>query len=928
MKKFWWNYFFLFSFFTLISFFAISSYWGNSNFDRKEIHFKKLNKKERKKARSDYYFNILRDPSTNSIPENIRTKELEFAKKLPRKNSFLKTNSSGFIWTEVGPNDVGGRTRALAIDINNSNTIIAGGVSGGIWKTIDNGESWQLKSNNNEAFSITSIVQDTRNGFTNIWYACGGEINGNSASDRGFTARYYGNGLFRSTDNGETWNAVENSKSNPTKWDSNFDYMSKLLIHPTTGTLFAVANGVGIIKSTDGGITFTTSLGGLNDHYYADVIVKSDGTLIAVLSEYGFNETKTNTPGIYKSTNDGSSWTNITPVDFPSAHDRSVLGTSNLSTKIFYVLTFTGEYLADENEDVKLFKLSIDNSVTENLSNNLPKFESESFELQGHLYSQGGYDLAIAVKPDDDNFVIIGGTSLFRSTNGFSTAITNPKLNWIGGYHSSEFFYPNLHPDIHIIAFDSKNPNQVWVGHDGGLSFTNNISEESYTEFFPWINKNNGYNVTQFYTVSISSKADDYRIMGGTQDNGTPYFRWNNLSSSSQDFSSGDGAYCYFASSTYAYTSVYNGQIYRFKYDTQGNLQWNSNTTEVTPLDATDQLFINPFAIDLVPTERYMYYPAGNKLWRNNDIRGQNNAQEITNYWSEYPDLAMQTDYSISALAVSTANPEHILYYAGFNSQSIPKIYRLENSHTATNGFTDVSISLSPIGSYIHNIAINPENGNEIIIVLSNYNIVSLYHSIDGGQNYTEIEGNLAGDVANPGPSIRTAIIHPYNNSNYYFVGTSAGLYSTTNLNGSNTIWEQESSDEIGNVVVEFLDARTSDGTIAVATHGRGIFIGKPEGAVSINENITVENKFNLSQNYPNPFNPSTTINFSIPKTQNIKLNVFNSNGELVKTLISKNLPSGEYSVNFDGENISTGIYYYRLEGDNFSSTKKMILLK
>ena len=926
MKKYIKNYFvhFLLSFVVLFSSFDL---YTNSLNSKSEFHFKKLGRKERKIVRDKYFFNMLRDPNTNNIPDNIRNRELDFAKKLPKKDNLLKSNTAGFDWNEVGPNDVGGRTRALAIDVTNSNIVIAGGVSGGIWKSTDKGTTWQLKSSN-EAYSITSIVQDPRNGFTNNWYACGGELNGNSASDRGFTARYYGNGLYKSTDNGETWSSIENSKSNPTKWDSNFDYMSKLLIHPTTGTLFAVANGLGIIRSTDGGANFTTSLGGLNDHYFSDIIVKTDGTLIGVISEYGYNDTKVNPPGVYKSNNDGSSWTNITPADFPTVHHRSVLATSKLATPVFYILTFTGETFNDNNENVKLYKLSTDNSVTENLSANLPKFESTSFKLQGHLYTQGSYDLAMAVKPDNDNFVLIAGTSLFRSTNGFSTLITDQKLNWIGGYHPTEFFYPNLHPDIHVIAFDPLNSNNVWVGHDGGLSFTSNISDESYSDYFPWIDKNNGYNVTQFYTVSISKKLDDFRIIGGTQDNGTPFFRWNDLTANSTDFSSGDGSHCYLASSTYAYTSIYNGKIYRFKYNTQGNLEWNANTTDVTPDDATDQLFINPFVIDPVPTERYMYYPAGNKLWRNNDIRGQNDAYDITNYWSEVQGLAMPTNFTITAMGVSTKTPEHVLYYAGYNNQNVPKLYRLENAHTATDGFTDVSISNAPSGTYVHSISINPENGNEILVVLSNYNIVGLYHSVDGGQNYTAVEGNLTGTDTNPGPSIRSAVILPYNGTKYYFIGTSTGLYSTTNLNAENTVWEQEASDKIGNVVVEYLDARTLDGTIAVATHGRGLFIGKANGSVDVNDNIKIENEFSLSQNYPNPFNPSTSIDFTIPKTQNVKLCVYNSTGELVKTLVNKNLVNGKYSINFDANNLTSGIYYYRLESDNFNTTKKMILLK
>ena len=92
------------------------------------------------------------------------------------------------------------------------------------------------------------------------------------------------------------------------------------------------------------------------------------------------------------------------------------------------------------------------------------------FGGEERINSQTGYNLTLAIKPDDENFVMIGATSLFRSTNGFATKPNNAKLDWIGGYHPTYFGYPNFHPDIHSYSFDPNNPNAMWWGHDGGLS--------------------------------------------------------------------------------------------------------------------------------------------------------------------------------------------------------------------------------------------------------------------------------------------------------------------------------------------------------------------------------------------------------------------------------------------------------------------------
>lgn len=89
-----------------------------------------------------------------------------------------------------------------------------------------------------------------------------------------------------------------------------------------------------------------------------------------------------------------------------------------------------------------------------------------------------------------------------------------------------------------------------------------------------------------------------------------------------------------------------------------------------------------------------------------------------------------------------------------------------------------------------------------------------------------------------------------------------------------------------------------------------------------------VPQQFELSQNYPNPFNPSTTIRFSLPVQTQLKINIYNMLGELVKTLAEGIYDAGYYSINFEATEFSSGTYIYRLECNNFTETKKMILLR
>lgn len=774
-----------------------------------------------KAGRWDYFFRMLRDPATNQIPADIREKELRFARQLAQIPMKMKPLIPAGQWKEAGPSDVGGRTRALAVDITNSNIIIAGGASGGIWKSTDHGNTWTLKSTSSQIMGITSLAQDPRPGHTNTWYYTTGEFTG-SAQDMGWRALYYGNGVYKSTDNGESWKILPGTEaSNPTAWSSYFSFCICVIVSPVTGSVFVASNGLGIFRSADGGNSFTMVLGGINEHMFSDITVAGNGTLLAAISSGPQGSSPKNTPGIYKSTDNGTTWTSITPSDFPTVHQRTALCIAPSNPDVAYALTYAGKN-SKGNEVVQFYKLKISSGTFENRSQNMPDF---GYALEDFINTQNNYNMVIAVKPDDENFVLIGATSLFRSRNGFASKPGSGKLDWIGGYHPESFFYPGLHPDIHSFSFDPFDPNKMWWGHDGGLSYTSDIRNAAYEKYFPWENKNNGYNVTQFYHISIPAVANDNRIMGGTQDNGTPYFTFDGTTSTPfTDVSSGDGGYSYFAKN-YAYTSSQYGKIRRLHYDAGGNVLWASEGYSViNPKDAANQLFVNPFAID-PNNEDVMFYPAGTELWRNTQLSSIPEYENTTTYgWEKLSGFTLPQGYQYSALAVSSSAPSHILYCAASSSTSAPMILKLVNAHSSGASPVKSSIPGISAGAYIHNIAVNPADGNEIIVVLSNYNVKSIYYSSDGGTSFTGIEGNLDGTTKNPGPSVRAAAIMPAASGKIYFAATSIGLFSTTAINGESTQWIQESGDKIGTTVVNSIAVRPADGKIIAGTHGRGAF--------------------------------------------------------------------------------------------------------
>ena len=723
----------------------------------------------------------------------------------------LKSINDPFDWKEVGPNDIGGRTRAIAYDARNADIILAGGTSGGLWKSTNGGQNWTKKTDILDHLVVSAIVQNPFD--QDEWYYSTGE----------YYASLDGSGIFKSTDNGETWNQIESTKYDDIRYSSAFDYILNLAISPTTGSYFFGSNNFGIYRSTDKFETTQLVLGNFGQQKSADVAVTKEGVVIAALSS-GFSEdTQTQSPGVYISRNDGLNWTNITPPSFPTEPDRSVIGTSESNPNIFFVLTDAGE----DTLSLHRFDISDPDSITtSDRSNGIPDFGQI-----GTQNLQDGWNMMCKIHPTNPEVIFIGGTNLFRSTDGFSstTITTDTSKYWIGGFGYDEFYYPNHHPDNHNLIFHPTNPNIAISAHDGGLSKTENIMAERVV----WSDIDEGYNVTQFYKISIHPEAEDERIMGGTQDNGSPYFSFSfeEASSTSFDASGGDGATNYLGNN-YLVSSYQRGVLLKWNYT---NGQFLTDKSYIKPSGSTDQLFIHPFVVN-PSDENYLFYPELDHLWRNDQVISiTSSLNGGTQGWTELEDINTGTiSHTITALAFSKNNPSNILYFGGSDiskdRNQIPVVKRLDNIETS-DGELDISISDATSGSYVNDLAVNPDDGNEVIAIMSNYNVKSIWHSSDAGTTWIDIEGNLGGEN---GPSIKTAAIATTTeNGTYYFVGTTIGLFFTDQLDGQNTVWTQTGTNSIENADVSDLDYRRSDQVLVVGTYGRGMFVGKVSPSVS-----------------------------------------------------------------------------------------------
>jgi len=865
-------------------------------------------------SRFRWILNRLKDPETGKIPEGIRRKELEFAKTLP--NDSEKGLKSSGTWVNRGPFNVGGRTRAMALDVERTSTILAGGVSGGMWRSTNSGQTWAKVTGDEQLHSVTCITQDTRAGKTNNWYYGTGEIYGNSAGES-FTAFYFGDGIYKSSDNGMSWSPIEATLSNTPQIGTDFDLTWNIAINNAVDTadiIYAALKGK-ITRSTDGGETWTQVLGGgAVQSYFTDVKITSDGVVYAALSDEGDKK------GIWRSAN-GIDWTNIMPSSFCSTYDRIVIGLnpSNENELYFFAVTpscgqasytFSNEY-----EYASLWKYTYEtgdgagtNGTWVNLTSNLPNNLESNFD---NLNCQGSYNMVVSVQPGNNDVVILGGTNLYRSTDGF-TSQNNTKQ--IGGYKPGTNFpdfkiYENHHPDQHVLAFLPSNSNVLFSATDGGVFKTSDCLAENVV----WESLNQGYLTTQVYALSIDENNENDVIIAGFQDNGNFYVNSSDPTSSWVMPLNGDGSFSAISSDggTY-YMSIQNGKIFKMTLDNGG---LPTAFARIDPIGGESYQFINPFVID-PNNDNVMYVSAGSKIWRNDSLTYiplAGNYDSISTGWFKMGVVGNYNSTEISALAVSK-NPANKLFYGTIAR----KVFRVDSANTGDPIHTRINDSIIFPNSNVSCIAVDPRDADKIMITYSNYNTYSLFYTENGGKWWNKVGGNLEYNIygTGNGPSCRWASIIPVGDSTIYYVATSTGLYYTYHIQADSTEWTNVSS--IGNVVTEMIKFRESDGLVVVGTHGGGIYSTKLSDN-AINNQVSDNQYVNL---FPNPANGVINLEFNATETPE-KVLILDINGKVIKSIlhISK-------IQKIDLMNIPQGVYFCISQFKTHKEINKFVILK
>ncbi|WP_232457033.1 T9SS type A sorting domain-containing protein [Polaribacter sp. SA4-12] len=868
-----------------------------------EVEIKQKNKPENARAlynieREKYELNMQRNPITGEIPLEEKAKENNMSLSLMKQKRLQRTTSSSY--TTRGPSNLGGRTRAFAVDVSDatSNTILSGGVSSGVFRTTNGGTSWTKVSPSGEIHNVTALAQDTRVGFQNIWYYATGEWSGNSASLK--TATFRGQGVWKSIDSGLTWSIIPGTDSDHTIFDSFFDYTNALEVNSITGDLFIATTGR-IYRYDGTSLTIELQLPG-NSLGFTDVVVTTSGKVYASFAG------GTDLEGVWLSLTGNGSWSQIskngTPTDW-AATGRIVLGEAPSVDGMIYALYVNGN---SEGKEADLWQYNPATSAWTDYSSKLPDEPDGDSPGNDPFAVQGGYDLVVSVKPDNENFVVIGGTNIYKIAN----ITTDATFVRIGGYKNNSGYYiydeggVEHHPDIHVIEFDTNDTNKLFSGTDGGVHRTINIGATDVV----WENLNNNYITYQYYHVTIDPLSGSNMVLGGAQDNGTTMGGTDAGLIDNTTMSSvgpGDGVAVGIARrnadlDTQLFLGYQQGVIYT-NYP-------NNVYREITPTDAPveeNAQFVTYYYLDPDNNDN-LYYAAKSELYRTS-----NAASVASDTWVNASTLSTSEDLRTFETTRGTYNSLTSFLLIGGSSGGVFKVNDPQNLTSLTTEAINITPSgaTTSAGAIVNDIAIHPTNPDIVLAVYSNYDIPSIFLSTNATTatpNWTLVERNLSAH------SIRSAAITQVGDEIVYFVGTARGLYSSTDPTTKD--WEMEGADNIGLALISSLAYRPSDNKLLIGTHGNGMFETTVKGTLSTSDYNS--DKIELSF-YPNPTKKELNLQSStLDLSKNLIYNISDITGKVVKKGAVEN-------KKINVENLNSGVYLVKLNVDGKQQNFKFI---
>lgn len=762
-------------------------------------------------------------------------------------------------WEALGPKNIGGRTLCLAINPLDTNILWLGSASGGIWKSTTAGRgatAWQRVETGFPVLGVSSIALDPVN--PNIVYAGTGEV----------------------------YN-VENSAPN-------------VAIRVTRGTY-----GIGILKSTDGGLSWTKSL----DWGYGQLRGVQDIKINPLRPATVFAAT---TEGLLRSWDAGATWHTV--------HKRRMavdIEINPVDTNLIYV---THGSLEDQDAS-GVFRSSNGGASFELLSNGLPSLYSgktlltlcptkpeilyasvgEAFQQNG-LYKttdggsswslvndtdvctyQGWYSHDVAVHPSDPSTLIWVGIDAWKSTDGGGSVYHKTFwYKWNFGYVAagdSEGPPDYVHADIHRAYYTPNDAEKVYLVSDGGLFV-------SYDGGETWAGRNGGYQTQQFYANLGSSSTNPDLAIGGMQDNATAIYTGD---PSWYRVIGGDGE-CAAVNPKNDQIMYGSSQYLNLLKSIDAGQNWYGIGGEINEAAA----FNGPF--EIAPSNPDIMYAGAQSLWRSED-GGES--------WNNLSGWIADGDV-ILTLVVSPSNPDIVYCSTAPTETDEARVYKFDASTLTVTQMTGLP------NRWCMDLVFSPENEQTVYAVFAGFNTQHLWRTEDDGDTWTAMDNGLPDVPAN------SLVIDPA--TKHLYMGNDLGVWHSSNVGAS---WDLYSA-EAPNAMLAMHLSLAPGNKLRVATYGLGVWQTDLAKAVkTTNPGMDMS----ILSLFPNPASGRTALDFVLAKEETIKIKVLDVNGKIVWQGNSERLSAGQHSRSIPLIDLPAGTYGVVLEIGRHK-TGRMLVVK
>lgn len=651
-------------------------------------------------------------------------------------------------WAPVGPYTIAGRVKGLAQPEGQPDTLYAASANGGVWRTTDRGVTWEPLSDFEDTLSGSAIVVDPND--PSILYFGTGETQHIDA--------YPGVGVLKSTDGGMTWTASNDFSP----------YVWRLAIHAAAPSrLFAAGQG-GCYVSNDGAVTFALiAATGLPAGEATDVAVRPDDADTVFCAFRG--------QGVYRSQDGGTTWSALTSGLPSSGTGRIALAIAPSDGNVVAVSL--------EQNQGDVFK-SVDGGDTwDRVNGGTPL---------AHCGGQCWYDQAIAFDPVDPDRIYVGGIGLYRSTNGGDT--------W-------ESVGSGVHVDHHFLLAPSAGI--VFDANDGGIYHSD--AGGANGTFVEW---SIGVDNSQYYGI-CNDPDDDFIVWGGTQDNGThrrrPADDWTQPLG-------GDGGMC-MTGPAGTDIVIAEFQNHAMRRSTNDGGSWSGAEDGIDGDDP--RAWVGVLEVDR--GDRNNMWTVTNDIYRSMDAKATPWEKVATT-----PHCGGGLTGCLSARAISVSPADSGVVWVGFGASSpVPPfadgkragVYRTANGLDPTVTWTDVSDPTWPYRS-VRAVTAHPDDPATAYVVLGGLGAGKVWKSSDSGVTWTDRTGDhpdipvndLLVDADNPG-TLLTA--------------TDLGVFRSDD---DGATWYAFSNALPRSAAIEFNYNRAT-GVLRVGTHGRSVWEFRPSAA-------------------------------------------------------------------------------------------------